>query len=543
VAHALQEWVNGTQEAVATAGTPVNQLSASAVDVESIDNLFQEAAVLHEGKFYEKALDVYDQLLLLSPLESSAWYNRGLVLKALGRLEEAVESYCRACQISPAHVKAWYNRGNLLRVLERGEEALLCFDQVIQLDSNHASAWYNRGVVLHKLLWQPEDAISSYDRALAIKPDHAEAWNNRGVALHSIGRLSESLSSYDRAIKFDFVNPKYHWNKGLLKLLQGDYEEGWRLFEFGTKPPLIRSMPYSNLSTPRWLGEQALAGKALLLHHEQGFGDTLQFCRYAKLAEDLGARVILCVPAPLVRLLRTLSPGIAVTVQAPPTHQQHAQIPAHDYQTPLMSLPLAFKTTVETIPGPFPYLTPDPDLVNLWSGRFSQTSRLRVGLVWAGNPRKDQPDANAIDRQRSLSLSALAPILAVPEVDFYSLQKGEEAALQLQQSPWKNQIIDWTDSLQDFADTAALIEHLDLVISVDTSVVHLTGAIGKPVWMLDRFNNCWRWLKNREDSPWYPTLRLFRQEQHGQWRPVIERVAHALQEWVNGKYSEQTNPG
>jgi hypothetical protein len=270
------------------------------------------------------------------------------------------------------------------------------------------------------------------------------------------------------------------------------------------------------------LGEEDLAGKRLFVHWEQGFGDTLQFCRYALAVRARGARVILSVQDPLVRLLRGLDPGIEV-IGGAETPQ------SFDYHCPLMSLPLAVGTTLETIPARTPYLSAAPARTAAWSTRLTAVTGLKVGLVWAGDPRPHDPASSAIDRRRSIALERLAPLLAEPGVSFFSLQKGSPAG-QLADIPAELRPLACMDEAGDFADTAALISNLDLVITVDTAVAHLAGALGKPVWILSRFAGCWRWLLERDDSPWYPTARLFRQAEPGDWGPVIAKVATRLAE-------------
>jgi hypothetical protein len=264
------------------------------------------------------------------------------------------------------------------------------------------------------------------------------------------------------------------------------------------------------------------------LHAEQGFGDTLQFCRYVPMVAELGARVFLEVPTALHDLMGTLPGMVQVVPRGGP-------LPEFDLHCPLLSLPLAFETRVETIPAQIPYLSVPDNKRSAWRGRLGRHERLRVGLVWSGDPRKHQSNANRGDRRRSIRFDQLTPVLDVVGCEFYSLQKGEDAVAQLRNSGLRERVIDWTDDFQDFADTAALIENLDLVITVDTSVAHLTGALGKPFWLLNRYDTCWRWLLDRNDSPWYPTARLFRQDAARVWDGAIARVQAALADHVQNQ--------
>ena len=272
---------------------------------------------------------------------------------------------------------------------------------------------------------------------------------------------------------------------------------------------------------PLWLGAEEIAGKTILLHAEQGFGDTLQFCRYVPLVAELGARVVLEVPKELHELMRTLPCTVHLVSHGSP-------LPAFDLHSPLLSLPLAFETRLETIPARVPYLSAPENRRSVWSNRLGRHDRLRVGLVWAGHPRKHQAVNNRGDRYRSIGFDQLAPVLHIPGCEFYSLQKGDDAVAQLHNSALRGHVIDWSEDLQDFADTAALIENLDLVIAVDTAVAHLVGALGKPFWLLNRYDTCWRWLLNRDDSPWYPTARLFRQDATRTWDGAIARIQETL---------------
>jgi hypothetical protein len=371
---------------------------------------------------------------------------------------------------------------------------------------------------LHELK-RPEEALASYDRALAVQPNYAAAHSNRGDTLKDLRRFSEALASYEKALALqsDLVNA--HYGLSLCFLLTGDFARGWQKHEWRWETDL--KVAKRHFVEPLWLGAESIVGKTILLHAEQGFGDTLQFCRYVPLVAERGAHVVLEVPGELHKLMRTLPCAVQLVIQGSP-------LPAFDLHCPLLSMPLAFDTRLETIPTRVPYLSAPEYERSLWRSRLDQHDRLRVGLVWAGNPRKDQPAANRGDRHRSISFDQLAPILSIQGCEFYSLQKGDDAVAQLRNNTQRGRVIDWTDDLRDFADTAALIENLDLVIAVDTSVAHLVGALGKPLWLLNRYDTCWRWLLDRDDSPWYPTARLFRQDATRTWDDAIMRVRAAL---------------
>jgi hypothetical protein len=326
------------------------------------------------------------------------------------------------------------------------------------------------------------------------------------------------MASFEAAMTLRPDDTLLRFNASFCRLLLGDMEQGWRDFEYRWGRPQMAS-DVRDLGRPRWQGE---TDGTILLHAEQGFGDTLQFCRYPPLVADRGVKVVLEVQPPLVRLLRRLDPRITVLPRG-------ATLPRFDWQCPLMSLPLALGPRL--IPTPEGYLRVDADRTAHWRVRLRDLPGRKVGLVWAGSPRHHEPEAKAVDRRRSLALRRLAPLARVPNVTFISLQKGEAAT---QAPPPGLKLADFTDELADFEDTAPLVAALDLVISVDTAMVHLAGAIGVPIWLLNRFDTCWRWQLGRTDSPWYRSATLFRQPTLGDWDSTIEAVANALEE-TNGQ--------
>jgi tetratricopeptide (TPR) repeat protein len=506
---------------------------------------------------FAEALASCDRAIELRPNFAEAHCNRGLALKGLERFEAALTSFDRAIALRGELAEAHCNRGNVLRELKRFAEALASCDRAIELKGDFAEAHCNRGNALSSLK-RFEEALASYDRAIALRPDLAEAHCNRGNALRDLHRLDEAIASYDRAVelqpdlaqaffnrgmafeemeRFDealqsygcalAINPHdadVRLNEALCRLLLGDFERGWEQFESRWTTAVMREHRRT-YPRPLWRGAEEVAGKTIFVHAEQGLGDTLQFSRYVPHLVARGARVILQVQTPLRSLMASL-PGNPLIVA------DGDRLPDFDLHCPLLSLPLAFDTRLDTIPGATPYLSAPPEKVNAWRDRLGERTKPRVGLVWAGNPRKELPNLNLIDRQRSVAFATLAPLLEVTACSFYSLQKGDDAVKQLRDSIWRDRVIDFTDDLQDFSDTAALIENLDLVVSVDTSVLHVAGALAKPVWLLNRHNTCWRWLRQREDSPWYPTVRQFRQDATRDWSPVVLRVAGALQDFA-----------
>jgi tetratricopeptide (TPR) repeat protein len=510
--------------------------------------------VLQEMGQLDAALASIDAALSLKPQYARGHLNRGLVLQRLGQPEAALQDFDQAIRLTPAYPLAHFNRGNVLQELERLEAALESYDRTIELRADFAEAWCARGLVLQKL--QRLDAgLASYDRALSIKPDLAQAHCYRGNVLRQLGRFEEAIASFERAISLDpesvdahanrglvlysmqrpqaavdsfdralALNPglaEVQWNRALALLLGGDFERGWSAFEWRWRNPhLYLHDLRGRLSEPYWLGEEPLPGKTILLQGEQGLGDILQFCRYVPLVAAMGARVILEVPAQLATLLANLE-GVTQLVTL------GEELPAVDFSCSLMSLPAAFGTRLATIPGQIPYLHCGDAEKLFWKEKLGQHSKFRVGLVWSGGSRPHQPELRDVNERRNIPLEKLAPLANI-DAEFYSLQKGEPAVSELaaaQSRSWNGpRLVDFTPLLSDFSVTAGLIENLDLVITVDTAIAHLAGALGKPVWILNRFDTCWRWLLERTDSPWYPTVKLYRQASPGDWDEVIRRV-------------------
>ena len=372
----------------------------------------------------------------------------------------------------------------------------------------------HRGNALLKLD-RIEDAFASYAQALRFAPDHPHMLRNHAMALRHLGRPRNALASAEKALRAmpDYASARFEQAPALLAL--GDFARGFTLYESRWNIPEFEPQK-RNFSGPPWLGEEDIAGKTLLVHAERGFGDTLHFVRYVPLLAERGAKVILEVQSQRKALLSQTAGASAVIGRGEP-------LPPFDRHCPLLSLPLAFRTQPETIPANVPYIAADRGRVAHWAAQLSNfAGKTKVGLVWAGNS-----SASAIDARRSMSLNDFAPLAGLTDIALFSLQKGEPAAQALQ-PPDGLSLIDPTSELIGFEDSAALIANLDLVISVDTAVAHLAGALGKPVWILSRFDGCWRWLNGREDSPWYPTARLFHQRAPGAWDEVVARLRDAL---------------
>jgi len=475
------------------------------------------AAALDAAGRDEEALRSLDAALALQPTLARAHGNRGSLLHKRRRHEEALESYDRALAIHPDYASVHAKRGALLLELGQPEAALASLERALSADPANVIAYVNRAAVLETLS-RFEESLTDCERAIAVEPANAVAHNAHGSALAYLGRHKQALRSFQRAMQLDRQYAEAHWNASLCLLRLGRLSEGFVLHEWRKRLP--RALGTRSLPGREWTGKEPLAGRTLLLHAEQGLGDTIQFCRYATLAARAGARVVLEVPAPLKALLSSVEGVERVVSTGEP-------LPQFDLHSALLSLPLAFATTLETIPTAVPYLRCDAHRLEAWRRRLGERGKLRVGLVWSGGVRPDQPELSATNIRRNVPLARFA-CLKHPGIEFYSLQKGQAAEAELaaaQTEGWSGpEMRDFSALLEDFADTAALVANLDLVITVDTSMAHLTGALGKPVWILNRFDSCWRWLLDRSDTPWYPSARLYRQERVGDWESVLHRV-------------------
>jgi len=431
--------------------------------------------------------------------------------------------------LEPEDFEAWINLGVVYREVGRPAEAIDCFDRAVRLRTSEAVALSNVGSALQDL-GRFKDAAYKFGQAICLKPDYAEALSNRAVSAFEEADQIASLLDHERALlcKPNYLEGKVNFAMGLLQ--NGDYSRGWALYEARTERA-TSSFPTNATSGSRLSTSEGLTFKRVLFHAEQGFGDTLQFCRYGALARVRGAEVILLVPKPLSRLMRGQSWVSRVV-------DMGDSLPVHDLSCALMSLPLAFGTTLETIPyGGEAYLHALPEDVERWGERLGERNRPRVGLVWNGGFRADQPELWAVNERRNVPLELFAQALDIAGIDFVSLQKGDPAESEIRGREgeyWKRgRLYNYAAELTDFADTAGLIANLDLVISVDTSTAHLSAAMGKPTWLLNRYDTCWRWLLDREDSPWYGSVKLYRQGADRDWRPVLQRVAQSLREFVS----------
>ena len=461
----------------------------------------------------DKALACYRRALELRPDYPEATNNLGAALQDLGRIEEGAECHRRALEMKPDYPDALTNLGTALQELGRPQEAVVHHLAALSQDPEEAAFHNNLGTAL-QALGQIEAARESFERAVSLRPDYHEALTNLGNAHKDLGRLELALDHHQRALALvpDFADAR--WNRALAWLQLGDFARGWPEYDWRWLRRAKGQERWRPFPQPLWSGEAAPAGGTIFVWAEQGFGDCLHFARYAPLLAKMGWRVILEAPPPLARLFSSLG---EVSVIA-----RGEQPPPFDVHCPLLGLPRAFATTMETIPAAIPYLSAQPGRAEEWGRRLSERPGLKLGICWRGRP------TNKRDRLRSLAAEAFAGLLDLPGLAVVSLQKdGRPDELAALGHP-----LDAGPELGDYADTAALVAGLDLVISVDTSVCHLAGALGMPTWTLLEFAPDWRWLLGRDDSPWYPSMRLFRQPAPGEWPAVIARVRDALRQRI-----------
>jgi Tfp pilus assembly protein PilF len=481
------------------------------VDPKSPDALSNLGMVLNTLKRGPEALAALDKALALAPGHLDALNNRGNVLLDLKRPEDAVKVFDAVLAAAPSHLQARINRGNALTEMGRAEAALVDYDAALVTAPNHPLAHYNRGNALRLLGREPE-AIVAYERALTAGPQHINAWLNRGHALAALNRHQDAITSYDRALALQPDHADAHFNAAMSLLTVGAYARGFQEYEWRWKRTGMAGR--KEFRRPPWLGDAPLNGKTIVLHAEQGLGDTVQFARYVPQIGRMGARVVLEVPGELKPLLAGLDGVAEVVVRG-------ERLPPYDLHCPLGSLPLACKTGVSNIPAAIPYLRAPETHLAKWRARLEQLPSPRVALAWSGRA------AHPNDRNRSVSLAELKPLLSAPGVRFISVQRElrDDDAAMLSREP---RIAHVGAELYDFADTAAVLSLCDLLVCVDTSVAHVAGALGRPVALLVPFQPDWRWMLDRDASPWYPNIRLYRQSAPRDWGGVIASVRAGL---------------
>jgi len=501
-----------------------------------------------------EALTRFDHALALQPNDPTTTHNRGLTLMSLTRYEEARRSFERTLQLAPASVQTWVWRGKCclelgngsdalaslqqaktlapkdfsvhfqlglaLARLNRKEEAVASFDAALACNTRSAEAFNNRGAVLVRL-FRPVQALPDFQRAIELNPGYVDAHTNFGNALKGLGQYSAALTPFNQALTLRPGDPEATWSKAVLLLALGEWAEGWPLYESRLQREPARRLQ-REWNRPRWTGQESLAGRSLLVHAEQGLGDTLQFARYIRPLEELGAKVTFEVQPVLIQLLRSLPMQGTLLARGEP-------LPNTDFHIPLLSLPLALGTRLSTIPGGVPYVSVDPEATRRWGERLAALPGRKIGINWHGNPEAEQLSAL---QARSFALAAVEPLTRVDGITLVSLQKGAGAD-QLAGVTFADRIVQLTDPshmgpAELATETAAILQCLDLVITADTALAHLAGALGVPVWLVLQSVADWRWLVDRTDTPWYPNMRLWRQESAGDWAQVFERIAREL---------------
>jgi tetratricopeptide (TPR) repeat protein len=484
------------------------------INDNQVDILFNTALIYQQNNEQKKALELYSKLLAINPHDIESLNNRGNAYRKLNLYVRAIADYESALANGFKTFEVFYNLGVCLNELGLYEKAIHSYSSALNLNLNIPEIHLNKGIVLfNQYKW--DEALESFDKAIDLNKDCAEAYNNKAL-IYMYKEISKSEENFVAALKIkpDYLDAKF--NLATFYLSNGRYEEGLRAYECRNEFKLKRFQ-----SAP-WLGLEDVKGKIVFVYPEQGLGDFIQFSRYLPMLEAMGAEIWLEVPKPLEKIILTLNCKFKLVENVKD---------GFDYQCPIMSLPLALKTSIKNIPAPKKYLHADPAKIIAWEKELESRTKYRIGIVWQGGNRKNDPKTWSVNRKRNIHINFLKELL-LQEIDIFSLQKGSDAIEELGAFMKENTnitVLDYTDVLIDFSDTAALIENLDLVITVDTSVAHLSAALGKETWILNRFDTCWRWFSDhRTLSPWYPSARIFTQKEPGKWEGVMSEVVIEL---------------
>jgi pentatricopeptide repeat protein len=507
-------------------------LKILADDFKNADAFELLGIIALQNSEFELALECFNFAINIDQTFVAAYANRAATQIAMGCYEDANESIDRVFALRKPGPKDWFNRGLVLQYQKRYSEAVLAYEQALAGDSRLINALQNLGNCYCEIgSWQK--AVEIFNQMIEKDSSKADAFISRGVAYQSMGQLEEAKRDYIAVLRQSPHNAKAELNLAIAELMGGEYLEGWQRYEARWRQS-EEVIEHRNFTAPK-LASKEVAGKTILLHAEQALGDCIQFSRYATVLGRMGARVLLEAPSTLCELLTSLH-HVAEVI---PRNDHKSGDLAHanpnvDYHIPLMSMPGVMGTTLESVPWDGPYLKASSTFTQAWAERLGPRTKPRIGLVWSGGLRDDQPHLWASNRRRNLPLHLLQPLSRHP-FEWVSIQLGTEAleewALLREQQKAQLTLLDFTEHLTDFSQTAALIEQIDLVITVDTSVAHLAAAMGKPTWILNRYDSCWRWMLSRSDSPWYPTVRIFRQPKPGDWQAVVQAVNEALIEF------------
>lgn len=506
------------------------ELDESLKDLNKVLDITPELTIALESK--NEILKILSlnpsQIETISPKYNDnfiALHDAGLNYLQIGKYAQAIDCFDKAILIHPNRAEAHHNKGMALEKIGEFNSALQCYKLAILYDKDSAATHNNLGNTLRELNC-PNDAINAFETALMIRPNYAEALNNMGWTHYIMRNFSKARECYQQAIAQEPALSAAYFNLSLCDLMQGNLIAGWENYEYRRFQTISKSNYSDDLY---WLGKTSLANKSIYVYFEQGLGDTIQFCRYIKLLADVGAKVFFRPQPELLTLLANLE-GVTEFISTDVDRSQF------DFHCSLMSLPHAFKTDLTSIPRNIPYLEANNSKISYWKDRLSNIAGPKVGLIWSGGFRSQQPELWGVNNRRNIPFNQIAEI-NTPGINFISLQKGDRAEdelVKLRPKFWPtNNFYNFSNDLSDFSDTAALVANLDLVISVDTSTAHLAAAMGKPVWILNRFDNCWRWFSTGNQSPWYPTLRLYRQQISGEWSDVIAMVKKDLVDFLS----------
>jgi len=487
---------------------------------ENLGNVF-----LSQDRVDESIL-CYRNALRLDPNFVQTYYHLSVALTKKDLLDEAMQSLVIALKLRPGYTDALYQAGFIFGEQNKPDEAIVCFEKLLKIEPARTEALFALGAALGSSIDREDEAIDCYRKVLQIEPDHVYALNNLGLLLKEQGAIERATDMYRKAIEIspDLAGP--HWNLSHVLLLAGDFEAGWKEFEWRLRKADWRMANLRPCKVPLWRGE-SFAGKTLFIHDEQGLGDTIQFVRYLPMVKALGGDIIFETQEPLIGLFKDFQ-GIDRLI---PKSADGVLPTDMDFYVPLLSLPAIFNTTPDTIPDTVPYFHADVDKTRYWGERLAGDG-FRVGIVWAGGPKLLN------DRNRSCPLRLFESIANISGVRLVGIQKGK-AAEQVRDLPAGMGVTNYGPELEDFTDTMGLIENLDLIVSVDTAVAHLAGAMGKPVWLILPFSPDWRWFLNRSDSPWYPSMRIYRQKNKGDWAPVFEGIKKDLNKAVAEREDEK----
>lgn len=481
------------------------------MDPNQVDTLYTFGVLYMNQNQNHQAIVFFKKAISIKP--HAAYYNNlGIVLSNEGDNNEAIKTFKKAIELDPNYANAYHNLALVFQKEEKLEQASEMLHKTIAINPHYARAYNTLAIILNKQN-KFDEAIKMYEKAISIHPSYADAYYNLGIVFKDLNKLNDAMVMFDKSISIDSNRIDAYWNKSLLLLMLSRLEEGFELYEYRWKLKNNLSLK-RNFIQPLWLGEVSLLGKTILVHSEQGFGDTIQFCRYIKKLEALGCKIIFELEQSLVSLLSQIK-GVSRFIS------KGEELPFFDYHCPLLSLPFAFKTSLETIPSFSSYLKADNKKVEVWENRLGFKAKPRVAIVWSS------ASAFKSDSKRSIKLEQFIQCLPENQYELICLQK----VLKDEDKDFFREygrISFYGDQLNDFSDTAALLSCTDLIISVDTSVAHLGGALGIPTWILLPFSSDWRWLQDRTDSPWYPSVKLFRQKEIANWDEVLQRVRNEI---------------